>query len=125
MADDSDILPPLALLGTEEMRRADRLTIEGGRPGAELMEAAGRHVAAALERGPKKGRLTVLCGPGNNGGDGFVAARLARKAGWEVRVGLLGDPRKISGDAAVMERAWDGEIENASRHPHFSTAPTS
>lgn len=114
MVDDLETLPPLALLDTEEMRSADRLTIEGGRPGAELMEAAGRHVAAALERAPKKGRLAVLCGPGNNGGDGFVVARLARKAGWEVRLGLLGDPRKLSGDAAVMERVWNGGIEEAS-----------
>ncbi|MFW6027585.1 MAG: NAD(P)H-hydrate dehydratase [bacterium] len=113
MADRIDTGIPLALLSTEEMSRADRLTIEGGRPGLELMEEAGRHVAAALERAPKKGRLTVLCGPGNNGGDGFVAARLARREGWEVRLGLLGEPGRLSGDAAAMERAWDGPIEEA------------
>lgn len=114
MDDNANAGTPLALLTTEEMGRADQMTVEGGRPGAELMERAGGHVAAALERAPKKGRLAVLCGPGNNGGDGFVAARLAREAGWEVRLGLLGDPEKLSGDAAAMARAWTGKIEAAS-----------
>ncbi|MFP4003210.1 MAG: NAD(P)H-hydrate dehydratase [Alphaproteobacteria bacterium] len=114
MLKETEFSLPLALLSTAEMARADRLTIEAGRPGIELMEAAGRHVAGALELAPAKGRLAVLCGPGNNGGDGFVAARLARRAGWEVRLGLLGDASALSGDAAAMERAWDGDIEEAS-----------
>ncbi|WP_247653659.1 NAD(P)H-hydrate dehydratase [Labrenzia sp. PHM005] len=91
-----------ALLTPEEMGRADRLTIEGGIPGIDLMERAGTAVAkAAADLAPTGGRVLVLCGPGNNGGDGFVAARLLAEHGYLVDVYLLKDPAGLKGDAAL------------------------
>ncbi len=101
------------LLTTEEMRRADRLTMELGTPGLALMEAAGRAVAAgAAELGGDGCSVAVVCGPGNNGGDGFVAARVLREQGHPVRVGLVGSREALRGDAAVMAQRWSGLPES-------------
>lgn len=90
-----------ALLTPEEMGQADRLTIEGGIPGIDLMERAGAAVAkAAADLAPDGGKILVLCGPGNNGGDGFVAARLLAGSGYQAHVCLLKDPAGLKGDAA-------------------------
>src|SRR4051812_44255883 len=86
-----------ALLAPSEMKEADRLTIAGGVPGSILMEDAGRAVANAVSRRWPRRPVAVLCGPGNNGGDGFVAARLLAERGWPARVGLLGDRGKLRG----------------------------
>jgi NAD(P)H-hydrate epimerase len=106
----------MRLLTAEEMRRLDRATIEGGHvPGPELMERAGAGVAAAMERryGPPLGlRVLVLAGPGNNGGDGCVAARHLRAHGATVSVGVLGPPAKVRGDArAHLERMQAAGLE--------------
>jgi NAD(P)H-hydrate epimerase len=105
--------PVLELLTTEEMGRADEVTIDGGTPGVALMENAGRAVAdAAIAMVPAGSRIVVVCGPGNNGGDGFVAARLLREQGYRVRLGLLGSRDGLKGDAAVMAGRWSGAVED-------------
>ncbi|HEX5957069.1 MAG TPA: NAD(P)H-hydrate dehydratase [Hyphomicrobiaceae bacterium] len=103
---------PYELLTTEEMAAADRLAISGGTPGAMLMEAAGAAVAgAAADLADAGAAVAVLCGPGNNGGDGLVAARLLRERGYNVRACLLGQPDALRGDAAIMAQRWDDKIE--------------
>lgn len=101
----------LELLTAAEMARADELTISGGTPGITLMENAGRAVADEIEWIAEPGaRVAVLCGPGNNGGDGFVAARLLRKRGYSVSVALLGAREALKGDAAQAAATWNGPI---------------
>ncbi len=79
---------------TEEMSLMDRLTIEGGVSENSLMERAGKEIAQVIiERYPEARKFLVLCGPGNNGGDGFVTARLLRASGREVRVVLVASER--------------------------------
>ena len=99
----------MLLVTAEEMHRLDRATIEGGHASGEtLMERAGAGVVEAMERrfGTQLGmRVLVLCGPGNNGGDGFVAARHLKARGADVQAVLLGDPSRVAGDArANLER---------------------
>src|SRR5262245_11952621 len=95
------------------MGRADTLAIQRGVPGLTLMENAGRGVAdAATGLAPRLGAaIAVVCGPGNNGGDGFVAARLLRERGYRVRLGLLGSRDALKGDAAVMAQRWGELVE--------------
>ncbi|MEJ8574668.1 NAD(P)H-hydrate dehydratase [Microbaculum marinum] len=99
------------LLTTSEMSRADALAIEAGVAGEALMENAGRAVAAATLALGRGAEVVVLCGPGNNGGDGFVAARHLACAGRRVRVALLGGRDRLKGDAALMASRWEGPIE--------------
>jgi ADP-dependent NAD(P)H-hydrate dehydratase / NAD(P)H-hydrate epimerase len=102
------------LLSPAEMAEADRLTIADGTPGMTLMETAGRAVAEAVAgRHPPRTGIVVVAGPGNNGGDGFVAARLMAERGYRVRLLLLGERDKLKGDAAAAARQWTGPIEPA------------
>lgn len=96
------------LLNAAEMRALDALAIEGlGIPGASLMETAGRHVAAAAHRLlGRAGRVLVLAGVGNNGGDGLVAARALSSWGHEVRVLVIGDAERGSADFARQLEIW-------------------
>ncbi len=100
----------LNLLSVEEMYRADAAAVAAGVAGVDLMEAAGAAVAAAVCRQRPPGRALVLCGPGNNGGDGFVAARHLADAGWRVRLALLGERAALKGDAAHHAGLWRGEV---------------
>ena len=92
---------PAALYRARDVRELDRLAIEaGGIPGIELMERAGLESFRVLrERWPAARRVAVVAGPGNNGGDGFVVARLAAHEGLSVSVTLIGDAARITGDA--------------------------
>jgi ADP-dependent NAD(P)H-hydrate dehydratase / NAD(P)H-hydrate epimerase len=95
----------LALLTPIQMGDADRAAAASG-VGFGLMEAAGGAVAVAVgARWPMR-PVTVLCGPGNNGGDGFVAARHLAAAGWPVKLALLGSREKLTGEAAHAASLW-------------------
>jgi ADP-dependent NAD(P)H-hydrate dehydratase / NAD(P)H-hydrate epimerase len=104
----------IEILSTAEMAEADRLTIAGGIAGRALMENAGKAVAQAVAgRQSAGGRVVVLAGPGNNGGDGFVAARLLAERGYPVTVLLVGALDKLKGDAATAAKAWDRGVAAA------------
>ena len=100
-----------AVLSVAEMYRADKAAAEQGVPGVALMENAGCAVAEAVRARHRPCPVVVLCGPGNNGGDGFVAARHLAAAGWSVRLALLGARDRLSGDAAHHAGLWDGAVE--------------
>lgn len=102
----------LALLTVQAMRRVDAAAIGSGTSGLTLMQRAGAAVAdRALAMGGEK--ILVLCGPGNNGGDGFVAARLLVDAGRSVELQLLGDRASLAGDAALAAAEWPGPVGRA------------
>lgn len=96
----------IELLTPSEMGEADRMTIRAGTPGIILMEAAGLAVADAASGWPAGARIVVACGPGNNGGDGFVAARILADRGYSVTLGLLGVRDHLKGDAALAAADW-------------------
>jgi ADP-dependent NAD(P)H-hydrate dehydratase / NAD(P)H-hydrate epimerase len=101
----------IELLTNNEMMVADRLTIAGGVVGIDLMERAGRAVAEALVGLKRPGsRVAVVAGPGNNGGDGFVAARLLAEQSYQVQVHLVGDKARLKGDAALAAQRWGGPV---------------
>src|SRR5207244_7426627 len=97
-----------------EMAEADRLTIAGGVPGIELMENAGRAVADRVgARHATGSAVAVVAGPGNNGGDGFVAGRILAERGYRVRLMVTGSIDRLKGDAALAARRWSGTVEPA------------
>jgi ADP-dependent NAD(P)H-hydrate dehydratase / NAD(P)H-hydrate epimerase len=102
------------LLTNAEMAEADRLAAASGIASMSLMEAAGAAVARAAARwlyAAGARRAAVMCGPGNNGGDGYVAARILREFGFEVRLASLGSRSKLKGDAAEAVRCWNNATE--------------
>ncbi|MFT0892589.1 NAD(P)H-hydrate dehydratase [Pseudochelatococcus sp. G4_1912] len=103
------------LLTTSQMREADSRTIIAGTSGYTLMQRAGHAVAEWAARqahasAQKDGVIVVLCGPGNNGGDGFVAARVLAAKGFSVRLVLLGTIETLKGDAAEAADDWSGDV---------------
>jgi hydroxyethylthiazole kinase-like uncharacterized protein yjeF len=101
---------PAEILTVAEMTAADRETIAAGTPGFTLMQRAGGAVAAAIIARWTPRRTVALCGPGNNGGDGFVTAKALADAGWEVTVALEGERDKLHGDAALAAAEWAGPV---------------
>jgi ADP-dependent NAD(P)H-hydrate dehydratase / NAD(P)H-hydrate epimerase len=109
-----DLERHLELLAPAEMREADRLAMAGGTPGIALMERAGRAVAdQAVRMARSAGRVAILCGPGANGGDGLIAARILAARGYRVGVGLLGRRESLRGDAAEAAHRYDGPLAPA------------
>ena len=92
------------------MRAAEAAAMTGGVSAASLMEKAGRAVAAAALKDWSKRPVAVICGPGNNGGDGFVVARVLADAGWDVTVCLLGKRDELKSDAKLMADLYEGEV---------------
>lgn len=100
------------------MGQADRNAIAAGISGFTLMQSAGEavaRVAASLAHARGTRRIVVLCGPGNNGGDGFVAAKALKTERFRVEVGLIGSPQALQGDAALARDLWNGPIADATR----------
>lgn len=102
-------VPPI--LSTAGMQAADAAAVAAGIASFALMEAAGRAVARAIAARFAPVPVLVLCGPGNNGGDGFAAARYLQALGWpDVRVALSGEPGRLEGDAARAAAGWPGPV---------------
>jgi hydroxyethylthiazole kinase-like uncharacterized protein yjeF len=97
------------ILTAAEMRAAENAVIAAGATVESLMERAGQQIAAAVRRLAGANPILVLCGPGNNGGDGYVAARLLHEAGLNVRVAALSDPKTDAAQAA--KAGWPGPVE--------------
>src|SRR5262245_25050980 len=104
----------IELLTTAEMAEADRLAVAGGIPGVALMENAGRAVADAASKMLKGRRVVIVAGPGNNGGDGFVAARHLGERGLAVNVCFVGKRERLRGDAALAAQRWNGPVSEPS-----------
>jgi hydroxyethylthiazole kinase-like uncharacterized protein yjeF len=104
----------IELLNNAEMAEADRLAVASGVPGIDLMDRAGRAVAACVALAhPVGSDIAVLAGAGNNGGDGFVAARVLAERGYAVRVLLAASRDRLKGDAAAAAQRWLGPTEPA------------
>ncbi len=98
------------ILTAAQMRVAEQAAFDAGVDDYGLMETAGAAAAAIIWRAGHKRDALVLCGPGNNGGDGYVIARLLRERGVPVRVAALGESRTVSGQRA--RAAWNGPVED-------------
>jgi ADP-dependent NAD(P)H-hydrate dehydratase / NAD(P)H-hydrate epimerase len=98
------------ILTPEQMYQADAIAVARGISSLKLMENAGRAVVDAVLLRFKKCTVAVICGPGNNGGDGFVVARLLAAKKWPVKVYLIGDLKSLKGDAAKMAAKWKGTV---------------
>jgi ADP-dependent NAD(P)H-hydrate dehydratase / NAD(P)H-hydrate epimerase len=100
------------LVTPSEMKHVEALAPAHGVSLRMLMENAGRAVAAEIIARYPQRPVTVLCGPGNNGGDGFVIARLLNDLGWPVTLHLLGERAKLTGDALAMSKLWSHPIKS-------------
>ncbi len=103
------------ILSVAQMVEADRLAIGSGISSLTLMENAGRAVADEISRRWRPRPITVLCGPGNNGGDGYVCARHLMDRAWPVSLFTYGDHAALKGDAAVMAKKWNGPVQRMTK----------
>ncbi len=106
--------PGPQILTVDEMNEVDRLTVASGTPSLTLMENAGRQVANEIAKRWPCRKTTVLCGPGNNGGDGYVIARHLQTRGYPVEVVTFGD-NGLKPDAAAMAKQWSGPTRRFDR----------
>src|ERR1700733_14260811 len=102
---------PNEILTVAEMYAADRFAAAHGVPSLTLMENAGRAVADEICKRWTPRPTAILCGPGNNGGDGFVVARLLAAAGWPVRLSFAGSMQQLRGDARHPAALWQRPVE--------------
>jgi len=100
------------VLTTEEMREAELSAINEGIKSFSLMEAAGFSVASQIIESFKPCYIMVLCGSGNNGGDGFITAQKLKEEGWNITIASMVKRNKLKGDAALAAQKWDGEIKD-------------
>ncbi len=109
-------LPPSQhiILTTQQMRQAEQMAVQAGTPLIVLMERAGLAVAETIMARYAKRPTIVLCGPGNNGGDGFVAARHLSAKGWPVRILLYGKLEELTAEAKTAASRWRGSVITAS-----------
>ncbi|MCW9032684.1 MAG: NAD(P)H-hydrate dehydratase [Rhodospirillales bacterium] len=98
------------LLSVQNMYKADAFATENGIPSLDLMESAGRAITREIKTRYYPCRVVVLCGPGNNGGDGFVVARQLQEQGWAVKVAALDTLENASDDLAINWQRWKGEV---------------
>ncbi len=98
------------LLTPNQMAKADRLATKFGITSLELMENAGRAIVEIIEKNYSPCNVAIFCGPGNNGGDGFVVARLLSEKGWQVELALLGEKSRLKGDAKINAERFKGDI---------------
>jgi len=99
------------ILTAAEMKNAETAAMAQGITGLQLMTAAGTTAAQEIIKNFKPCPVLVLCGPGNNGGDGFIVAQHLKKEGWTVRVACLVKRPALKNDAAAAAKNWDGDIE--------------
>jgi len=99
------------ILTSAEMKNAEAAAIAEGLTGIQLMTTAGASAAQEIAKAFKPCPVLVLCGPGNNGGDGFIIAQQLKKSGWTVRVACFVKRAALKNDAAAAAQKWDGEIE--------------
>jgi ADP-dependent NAD(P)H-hydrate dehydratase / NAD(P)H-hydrate epimerase len=102
---------PYALLAVAQTAEADRLAEAAGRSVFDLMEGAGRAVAGEIARRFTPRPIVVLCGPGNNGGDGYVAALALSQSGWPVKLASLASRDDLRGAALAHAKRWPGPVE--------------
>ena len=99
------------ILTSAEMKNAEAAAIAEGISGIELMTSAGTSAAQAITKAFKPCPVLVLCGPGNNGGDGFIVAQQLKNEGWTVRVACLVKRTALKNDAALAAQKWEGDVE--------------
>lgn len=100
----------LEVLSTEQIKKADQMAIEDGIAGITLMENAGRAAFEIINERFEPCPVVVLCGPGNNGGDGLVIASLLKQNGWDVLVALSCNSSELKGDAKTVFERYDGDV---------------
>ena len=111
-AEPAIILGMFEILTSAEMKKADLAAIESGMPALGLIRSAAAGLAQSIRSNMPPGRILFLCGTGNNGADGFIAAEILRSQGWEVRVACLVKTKELKNDAAKSAKEFQGEIES-------------
>lgn len=101
-----------AVLSAADTAVCDAYAVESGVASFSLMQTAGAELAAAILQRWHMRPALIACGPGNNGGDGYICAARLLEAGWPVTVAALGDPEQLKGDARKAYLAWGGPVQS-------------